>query len=75
MFRKQAVPFSKMLTFYKADTFSVSAEYVSQVPFPDKQIGVFDISMTSTGTGIPIENYLYLKISFSERLKLRLLLL
>jgi hypothetical protein len=44
-FRNHAVPFSKMLTFYKADAFSVTAEYVSDVPIPDKQIGVFDISM------------------------------
>lgn len=42
--RNHAVPFSKMLTFYKADAFSVSAEYGSQVPYPEKQIGVFDIS-------------------------------
>ena len=39
------MPFSKMLTFYKSDAFSVTAQYVSDVPIPDKQIGVFDISM------------------------------
>ena len=33
-----------MLTFYKSDAFSVTAQYVSDVPIPDKQIGVFDIS-------------------------------
>ena len=38
------MPFSKMLTFYKSDAFSVTAQYVSDVPIPDKQIGVFDIS-------------------------------
>jgi hypothetical protein len=38
------VPFSKMLTFYKSDAFSVTAQYAVDVPIPDKKIGVFDIS-------------------------------
>jgi hypothetical protein len=55
-----------MLTFYKADAFSVTAEYVSDVPIPDKQIGVFDIStiyvvlavgMHRIGTGTDLAGY------------------
>jgi hypothetical protein len=42
--RNHAVPFSKMLTFYKSEAFSVTAQYAADVPIPDKKIGVFDIS-------------------------------
>jgi len=38
-----AVPFSKMLTFFKSDTFQVAGEYVSEVPYPERHIGVFEI--------------------------------
>merc|ERR1712173_164060 len=38
-----AVPFSKMLTFFKSDTFQVAGEYVSDVPFPGRHIGLFEI--------------------------------
>merc|ERR1719158_1513729 len=38
-----AVPFSKMLTFYKSDTFQVAGEYVSDVPYPVRHIGLFEI--------------------------------
>lgn len=38
-----AVPFSKMLTFFKSDTFQVAGEYCTEVPYPDKHIGVFEI--------------------------------
>jgi len=37
------VPFSKMLTFYKTETFQVTGEYVSDVPYPGRHIGVFEI--------------------------------
>merc|ERR1711997_980117 len=37
------VPFSKMLTFYKTDTFQVTGEYASDVPYPEKHGGVFEI--------------------------------
>jgi len=37
------VPFSKMLTFYKSDTFQVAGEYVSDVPYPDRHIGYFEV--------------------------------
>jgi len=37
------VPFSKMLTFYKTETFQVTGEYASDVPYPEKHIGVFEI--------------------------------
>jgi len=37
------VPFSKMLTFYKSSTFQVTGEYVAEVPYPEKHIGVFEI--------------------------------
>jgi hypothetical protein len=33
-----------MLTFYKSEAFSVTAQYAADVPIPDKKIGVFDIS-------------------------------
>ncbi len=42
--RNHAVPFSKMLTFYKSEAFSVTAQYAADAPIPDKKIGVFDIS-------------------------------
>jgi len=38
-----AVPFSKMLTFYKNDTFQVAGEYVSEVPYPGRHIGLFEV--------------------------------
>merc|ERR1719430_296195 len=38
-----AVPFSKMLTFFKSDTFQVAGEYVTDVPFPGRHIGLFEI--------------------------------
>jgi len=38
-----AVPFSKMLTFFKSDTFQVAGEYVHDVPFPGRHIGLFEI--------------------------------
>merc|ERR1712079_592545 len=37
------VPFSKMLTFYKSFTFQVSGEYVSDVPYPERHIGLFEV--------------------------------
>jgi len=38
-----AVPFSKMLTFFKSDTFQVAGEYSGTVPFPDSHIGNFEV--------------------------------
>ncbi len=38
-----AVPFSKMLTFYRRDNFSVEGEYDGTAPIPDQHIGVFEI--------------------------------
>merc|ERR1719370_2215907 len=38
-----AVPFSKMLTFFKSDTFKVAGEYSGPVPFPDRHIGNFEV--------------------------------
>merc|ERR1712032_620028 len=38
-----AVPFSKMLTFFKSDTFKVAGEYSGPVPFPDSHIGNFEV--------------------------------
>jgi len=38
-----AVPFSKMLTFYRRDSFSVVGEYDGTAPVPDQHIGVFEI--------------------------------
>merc|ERR1719433_1812442 len=37
------VPFSKMLTFYKNQTFQVTGEYVNNVPYPERHIGLFEI--------------------------------
>ncbi|CAH2063339.1 unnamed protein product, partial [Iphiclides podalirius] len=36
-------PFSKMLTFYRKEPFSVSAYYSDQVPYPDSFIGQWNI--------------------------------
>ncbi|XP_013175136.1 PREDICTED: 97 kDa heat shock protein isoform X1 [Papilio xuthus] len=38
-----AAPFSKMLTFYRKEPFSVSAYYSDQVPYPDNFIGQWNI--------------------------------
>ncbi|XP_028037560.1 97 kDa heat shock protein isoform X2 [Bombyx mandarina] len=38
-----AAPFSKMLTFYRKEPFSVSAYYSDQVPYPDTFIGQWQI--------------------------------
>ncbi|CAK1551751.1 unnamed protein product [Leptosia nina] len=38
-----AAPFSKMLTFYRREPFSVSAYYSDQVPYPDTFIGQWNI--------------------------------
>ena len=47
-----AVPFSKMLTFFKSDTFQVAGEYCCQVPYSDKHIGIFEIGdVKSTAEG------------------------
>lgn len=34
-----AVPFSKMLTFYRKEPFAIRAAYTGNVPYPDKAIG------------------------------------
>ncbi|KAJ0179301.1 hypothetical protein K1T71_005013 [Dendrolimus kikuchii] len=47
-----AAPFSKMLTFYRKEPFSVSAYYSNQVPYPDSFIGqwhIKDIQATPEG--------------------------
>nr|UPH95343.1 heat shock protein A4 isoform 2 [Mythimna separata] len=47
-----AAPFSKMLTFYRKEPFSVSAYYSDQVPFPDTFIGqwhIRDVQPTAEG--------------------------
>jgi len=38
-----AVPFSKMLTFYRNDAFSVEAEYDGSVPIGQQHIGSFEV--------------------------------
>ncbi|KAL0839520.1 hypothetical protein ABMA28_016223 [Loxostege sticticalis] len=47
-----AAPFSKMLTFYRKEPFTVSAYYSDQVPFPDTFIGqwhIKDVQPTAEG--------------------------
>ncbi|XP_013134636.1 PREDICTED: heat shock 70 kDa protein 4, partial [Papilio polytes] len=47
-----AAPFSKMLTFYRKEPFSVSAYYSDQVPYPDNFIGQWNIrDVQPTGEG------------------------
>ncbi len=41
--RFHAVPFSKMLTFYRRDEFSVHGEYDGEAPIADQYIGCFEI--------------------------------
>ena len=38
-----AVPFSKMLTFFKSDTFRVLGQYSGDLPYPDPHIGEFEV--------------------------------
>lgn len=33
------VPFSKMLTFYRREPFTLTAYYPGNIPYPDKKIG------------------------------------
>ncbi|CAG9861697.1 unnamed protein product [Phyllotreta striolata] len=35
------VPFSKMLTFYRPEPFSIKAKYTDAVPYPDRDIGTW----------------------------------
>lgn len=35
-----AVPFSKMLTFYRSKEFSINASYSGPIPYPDRAIGM-----------------------------------
>ncbi|XP_013185652.1 97 kDa heat shock protein isoform X3 [Amyelois transitella] len=47
-----AAPFTKMLTFYRKEPFSVSAYYSGQIPFPDTFIGqwhIRDVQPTAEG--------------------------
>ena len=41
--QNHAVPFSKMLTFYKSEPFTVRGEYATSVPFANRHIGNFEI--------------------------------
>ncbi|XP_017767886.1 PREDICTED: heat shock 70 kDa protein 4 [Nicrophorus vespilloides] len=36
-----AVPFSKMLAFYRQEPFSIQAKYCGDIPYPDKYIGTW----------------------------------
>lgn len=36
-----AVPFSKILTFHRQDSFSLKAAYHGNIPYPDKNIGKY----------------------------------
>lgn len=40
--QNHAVPFSKVLTFYRRDPFSLKACYPNDVPIPEKKIGIAD---------------------------------
>ncbi|XP_044748143.1 heat shock 70 kDa protein 4 isoform X2 [Coccinella septempunctata] len=40
---KQAIPFSKLLTFYRHEPFAIRACYSGNVPYPDKNIGTWII--------------------------------
>ncbi|KAK4886192.1 hypothetical protein RN001_002463 [Aquatica leii] len=47
-----AVPFSKMLTFYRREPFSICASYIGNVPYLDRNIGMWtvkDIHPTADG--------------------------
>ncbi|XP_075972848.1 heat shock protein 70Cb isoform X2 [Anticarsia gemmatalis] len=47
-----AAPFSKMLTFYRKEPFTIRAYYSDQIPFPDQFIGqwlIRDVQPTSEG--------------------------
>lgn len=46
------VPFSKMLTFYRREPFTLTAYYPGNIPYPDKKIGTWmvkDIKPTAEG--------------------------
>ncbi|RZF35699.1 hypothetical protein LSTR_LSTR009567 [Laodelphax striatellus] len=53
-----AVPFSKMLTFYRKEPFSIKAYYSGQIPYPDPYIGQFvvkDVKPTSSGDSAKVK--------------------
>ncbi|XP_039280226.1 97 kDa heat shock protein [Nilaparvata lugens] len=53
-----AVPFSKMLTFYRKEPFSIKAYYSGQIPYPDPYIGEFvvkEVKPTSTGESAKVK--------------------
>nr|UOF76411.1 heat shock 70 protein 4 [Xylotrechus quadripes] len=41
--KNHAVPFSKMLTFYRQEPFSIRAKYTGNIPYPDRDIGTWVI--------------------------------
>ncbi|KAJ8962992.1 hypothetical protein NQ314_005631 [Rhamnusium bicolor] len=41
--KNHAVPFSKMLTFYRQEPFSIRAQYSGNIPYPDRDIGTWVI--------------------------------
>ncbi|KAJ8911458.1 hypothetical protein NQ315_013562, partial [Exocentrus adspersus] len=41
--KNHAIPFSKMLTFYRQEPFSIRAKYVGNIPYPDREIGTWTI--------------------------------
>lgn len=50
--KNHQVPFSKMLTFYRQEPFSIKARYGGSVPYPDPNIGTWivkDIKPTAEG--------------------------
>eukprot|EP00095_Tigriopus_kingsejongensis_P004434 snap_masked-scaffold227_size249015-processed-gene-0.6 protein:Tk04434 transcript:snap_masked-scaffold227_size249015-processed-gene-0.6-mRNA-1 annotation:"97 kda heat shock" len=60
-----AVPFSKMLTFYRRDNFVVEGEYDGSAPLPDQHIGKFEI-----GEVKPMEDGANQKIKVKVRVNL-----
>ena len=47
-----AVPFSKMLTFFKSEAFQVMGEYSGTTPYPDSHIGEWEVGdVRPTGEG------------------------
>lgn len=56
--QNHAVPFSKMLTFFRKEPFSMKAFYVGNIPYPDPYIGQFtvkDVKPSPDGESVKVK--------------------
>jgi hypothetical protein len=63
--QNHAVPFSKMLTFFRKEPFSMKAFYAGNIPYPDLYIGkycvILDLLTSAHCAWIPHSKYVFSK--------------